>query len=95
MDNKYTGNWTLDDFKALEKVRNMPAGWGEGQFAFRQYNNYSVMIPAGWRSPTDTARLEAMHAEAGKNLTQLAVVILIFVVIPKLFEKYGRNKFGP
>lgn len=95
METQDTENWTLDDFKLLAEARGMPIGWAEREFTFRRYNNFSAQVPAGWKAPSDVAATNARYAKSNNALKNVVIVFAIFYLIPKLFEKYGRNKIGP
>lgn len=95
METQITKNWTLEDFKLLAQVRGMPDGWAEQEFTFRRFNNFNAQVPAGWKAPSDVAATQARYAKSNDALKNVAIVFVIFYVIPKLFEKYGRNKIGP
>ncbi len=87
MEIKNTYYWTRGDFLALEKVRGMAEGWGDFEFAQRSRNDYKIMVPSGWETPTLVAEDARLQTKSNKALKNLLLIAGIFIVLPWIIKK--------
>lgn len=93
MEVQFTYNWTRDDFTALARALNRGEGWGDYEFAQRSRNEFKILVPAGWKVPSQFESQTKQWERSNKALRDSLLVIGIFIVLPWIFKKVRHNRF--